>query len=148
MEDLRNIQQLFYAQIKRDFFSLKYGHVILEDKICELALLIACTKLIENKLKVKHLWKNGAFVGDAFETSHKMPASEKAVLQNVQHQLTEGHYPGVPQQSNTIPKTLPPQEHPSQVHQISGHLLGSHQSVILPPLLTGQLHGHVQGAAR
>ena len=54
-EDLRRMKQLCYAQIKAEFFSLKYEHVIVEDKICELALLIACTKLVQQKLKVNHI---------------------------------------------------------------------------------------------
>ena len=46
-EDLRDLNQTIYAEIKQEYFSLKYEHIILEDQIAELALLIACTKLVE-----------------------------------------------------------------------------------------------------
>ena len=48
-EELRYMKQLCYAVIKKEFFSLKYEHVILEDKMCEIALLIACTKIVKNQ---------------------------------------------------------------------------------------------------
>ena len=50
-EDTMNLKQKCYAKMKQEFFSLKYEHVILEDLIGELALLIACTKLVGENLK-------------------------------------------------------------------------------------------------
>ena len=47
--ELNLVQQLVYAKIKQEFFSLKYEHILLEDKIGELALLIAYTKIAQNK---------------------------------------------------------------------------------------------------
>ena len=43
--ELNLVKQSVYAKIKQEFFSLKYEHIILEDKIGELALLIAYTKI-------------------------------------------------------------------------------------------------------
>ena len=65
LKELNMVKQSVYAKIKQEFFSLQYKHIILEDKICELALLIAYTKLVKTQFNVNRLWKNSEFVGDA-----------------------------------------------------------------------------------
>ena len=59
--ELNLVQQLVYAKIKQEFFSLKYEHILLEDKIGELALLIAYTKIAQNKSNVNHLLVESEF---------------------------------------------------------------------------------------
>ena len=66
LKELNMVKQSVYAKIKQEFFTLHYGHIILEDKICELALLIAYTKLVKTQFNVNHLWRNSEFVGDSF----------------------------------------------------------------------------------
>ena len=68
-QDVENMRQKCYAQIKRQFFSLRYEHVILEDKMSELALLIACTKLVGRELNVEHIWKK-AIHQDVLQPPH------------------------------------------------------------------------------
>ena len=76
IRELNLVKQLVYAKIKQEFFSLKYEHIILEDKICELALLIAYTKVAQTQLNVK---RNSEFAdnnilhsGTMLQSSHQL----------------------------------------------------------------------------
>ena len=55
--------------MQKTIFSLKYEHILLEDKIGELALLIAYTKIAQTKSNVNHL------LGESEFAEHNCPTN-------------------------------------------------------------------------
>jgi hypothetical protein len=152
--DINEEKQKCYAKIKHDFFSLKYEHIILEDKICELALMIAVTRIVQNQLNVNHLWKTGTFIGDISNSPNTEAGLFESSLINLEVLVSDvPHLPpglphgNVPQQPVHIPH-LPTGLHHGHVQGDQQQLGGQavpHQPVHLSPLPPGLVHGHVQG---
>ena len=117
-KELRNVKQMCYAKIKKDFFSLKYEHVILEDKIGELALLIACTKLAEKELNLK----DGAFIGEILESSSEKPA--KKPIHHISQHKPAPFYPVHPVLHDLV--------HHGGVNLHDQHFQGDHRLSPLP----------------